>query len=382
MKKKDILPFPLKPLPRKIALGAIEGEHLEYTLAPTALASAVLGRAQGICFPDVEYVVVGLKHFVAQCAAPADHVPPRCKKAPLRDTNRLIGAIHSELTALRKRGIKGKIPVCFQPSALRNPHSPQHQIAVAAHERFHARASRTRTSLGLKTRTPCESLAITARIKTALRPAYGEVQSTLLATRLAHRWAPGLTGPEEAIARVEEIYDACGRRKHAKHCKATVATLQRELGRKATEPRVLRYLAASLIKQKRTPDELMRDAMVSCAPRAKRIKAQEVKMTKPKKKKPTKKAVCEAACVKSCAKPKKGTKAKPKRCANAPKKLSKVCSSEAFSANMRHSICVGKKPQNQAKAIAYTSLRKGCGTPKTFKGTPKEIVAKAKKKRR
>lgn len=87
-----------------------------------------------------------------------------------------------------------------------------------------------------------------------------------------------------------------------------------------------------------------------------------------KKKKPTKKAVCVKACTKSCTKPR--AKAKPKkhvRCADAPKKLTRTCSKAAFEGNVRHSICIAKKPQSQAVAIAYAMLPKGCNVKKRKK---------------
>lgn len=76
-----------------------------------------------------------------------------------------------------------------------------------------------------------------------------------------------------------------------------------------------------------------------------------------------------------------------KRCAKAPKKLKKSCAERSFSDNMRHLVCVAKKKQPQALAIAYSVLHKACGTPKARKGTPrkkrtiKQIVTAGKRRK-
>ena len=53
-----------------------------------------------------------------------------------------------------------------------------------------------------------------------------------------------------------------------------------------------------------------------------------------------------------------------KRCAGAPKKLTKSCSSEAFTKNVRHLVCVAGKSVKQATAIAYNVQRTACAKSK------------------
>jgi hypothetical protein len=74
---------------------------------------------------------------------------------------------------------------------------------------------------------------------------------------------------------------------------------------------------------------------------------------------------------------KKGTK----RCAKAPKKITKACSEEAYRKNLRHLICVGGKHPAQAKAIAASVLKGGCGVTKTTKRGIAEIVKAGKRKK-
>lgn len=71
-----------------------------------------------------------------------------------------------------------------------------------------------------------------------------------------------------------------------------------------------------------------------------------------------------------------------KRCAKAPKKLTKGCSEDAYRANLRHLICVAKKDPQQAKAIAASVLKRGCGLQKTSARTIKGIVQAGKRKKR
>ncbi len=74
-------------------------------------------------------------------------------------------------------------------------------------------------------------------------------------------------------------------------------------------------------------------------------------------------------------------KSKKQRCKDAPKKVSRGCSEAAFKKNMRHLVCQGKRPQ-QAAAIAYALVYKGCGVKQTKrKRKVASIVASGKRKR-
>ena len=72
---------------------------------------------------------------------------------------------------------------------------------------------------------------------------------------------------------------------------------------------------------------------------------------------------------------------KKTRCKDVPKKVSRGCSEAAFKKNMRHLVCQGKRPQ-QAAAIAYALVYKGCGVKQTKRRRKvASIVASGKRKR-
>lgn len=72
---------------------------------------------------------------------------------------------------------------------------------------------------------------------------------------------------------------------------------------------------------------------------------------------------------------------KKERCKGAPKKISRGCSEAAFKKNMRHLVCQGKRPQ-QAAAIAFALVYKGCGVKQTKRRRKvAAIVAAGKRKK-
>jgi hypothetical protein len=266
---------------KRSALGAITGKaRLEYYV-PASMADALGGKGtSATCHVSVDKLIPYLRYEAERAplkaqgaenrraripnlrsygydeatSAAAEKKELAAKKRAAKAGNAygdLLKVIEAEVEKLRKRGVKGPIPVCIGRTTGRSGKSAPRgeRIANAVHERFHADVRRIEADLGL------EPFACSELVRKDLEP----IRSRELWSQSFQNYSRGnlRTVDEELLARVEETRFACSRKK-TKYCAETITDIVKWMPE--DRGREFGTLMAGIKKQHGTPLNVFRKA--------------------------------------------------------------------------------------------------------------------------
>jgi hypothetical protein len=270
MSRREKLPFPTVKLAPLAGLGKIEGEHTEYKVSVgtwKALNGSRKNTPFGMCVQDGEYL---RRYLSIGRNLNGKHVKNR--KA-LTEMSGLAALMLKEIKALRKKGVKGAIPVCLQPDG--HPHPDKRVAFVPAstemHERFHAQNSRRRVRLGVKEahqQINCEGdQAVTVAAKLT------RVPEKKIRASMPDYWVGGILGaglkPEELFARAEPLRVICHVKKNKKDCAVLTERFRDEMKHiKAPKTNLIRDLADAMQRRRVTGEKLFDGFAKSCKVKA------------------------------------------------------------------------------------------------------------------
>lgn len=265
MARREELPFPTIKLTPLAGLGKIEGEHTEYKIS-SATWKAINGSRgsvpYGLCAPNGEqlrrYLSIG-RSFNGR------HV--KNHKA-LTEMSALADLMLKEIRSLRKKGVKGNIPVCLQPD--KHPHPEKNArfvpLSTELHERFHAQNNRRRTRMGVSDHNRqinCEgdnAVRYTARLT--------RIPEKKIRASLPDFWVPYASAglkPEELFARAEPLRVICHVKKDKKNCALLTTRYRDEMKYvKAPKTNLIRDLADAMQRRRVTGEKLFTGFAKSC----------------------------------------------------------------------------------------------------------------------
>jgi hypothetical protein len=265
MSRREKLPFPVIKIPRLAGLGKIEGEHTEYKVSVgtwKALFGLRKNVPHGICFSDAEQI---RRYMSIGRNLNGRHV--RNRKA-LTEMSGLADLLLREVRTLRKKGVKGAVPMCLQP--VKSPHPDPRVIFIPEstelHERFHAQNSRRRVRLN----TGEGDRQVNCEGDNALKSAAKLVRTSEKVIRgsMPDYWVPFVGAgwkPEELFARAEPLRTICHVKKDKKTCKLLTERFKLELKNVGSrKPNLIRDLADAMQRRRVTGEKLFDGFAKSC----------------------------------------------------------------------------------------------------------------------
>ena len=269
-------------------LGAITGERLEFRVQPDVYKQIGPAASHGFCANDADEALktvasafiekwnaakktrsmveewkhrkaAGIYHDLKPSAIDRFiAAEKRLKKEQSHSDwlEQLQKQMSEELARLRKRGVKGKIPLCMYPLGAKRPRELRRSTAV--HERFHADVARAAVKEGITGDYDGACLTLDRAMdidSTAMLPVLHATAAMYLANDRSHAL-------EEILARVEESRVACKRSE--KDCKLVRKKISKELSSTTVADRGFDDFAQSIRENHGSPLNFARKLLRVC----------------------------------------------------------------------------------------------------------------------